>query len=47
MEHVENSLRIYDDDFISRSNILEENRQLKETLAEKEKKISPPRDPSR
>ncbi|MBD3173448.1 hypothetical protein GF326_13375 [Candidatus Bathyarchaeota archaeon] len=38
IEHVENSLRQAEDDYRSRSNVLEENRQLRETLSEKEKR---------
>ena len=38
IEHVENSLEKAENDFRSRSNILEENRQLRDTLAEKDKR---------
>lgn len=38
IEHVENSLNLAEDDYRSRSIILEENHQLKEALAEKEKR---------
>ncbi len=38
IEHVENSLGLADDDYRSRSIVLEENRQLRESLAEKEKR---------
>ena len=38
IEHVENSLGVVDDDYKSRSNILEENSQLRESLTEKEKR---------
>ena len=38
IEHVENSLGLAEDDYKSRSNILEENRQLRDTLSEKEKR---------
>ena len=38
IEHVENSLGLAENDYRSKSNVLEENRQLKETLAEKEKR---------
>lgn len=37
-EHVENSLGLIEDDYRSKSNVLEENRQLRDTLAEKEKR---------
>ena len=37
-EHVENSLGLAENDYRSRSNVLEENRQLRETLTEKEKR---------
>jgi hypothetical protein len=39
IEHVENSLGLADEDFRSRSLVLEENRNLKEALAEKEKRV--------
>lgn len=39
IEHVENSLALEDDDYRSRSLVLEENHKLKEALAEKEKRV--------
>jgi hypothetical protein len=39
IEHVENSLGLADEDYRSRSLVLEENRQLREALAEKEKRV--------
>ena len=38
IEHVANSLGLAEDDYKSRSNVLEENRQLRDTLTEKEKR---------
>ena len=38
IEHVENSLGVAEDDYKSRSNILEENRQLQDSIAENEKR---------
>ena len=38
IEHVENSLGLAEDDYRSRLIVLEENRQLREALAEKEKR---------
>jgi hypothetical protein len=38
-EHVENSLRQEDSDYLSRSFLIDENRKLKESLEEKEKHI--------
>ena len=38
IEHVENSLGLTENDYRSRSIVLEENRQLRETLTEKEKR---------
>ena len=38
IEHVENSLGLAEDDYRSRSMVLEENRQLREMLTEKEKR---------
>ena len=38
IEHVENSLGLAEDDYRSRSIVLEENRQLREALTEKEKR---------
>ena len=38
IEHVENSLGLAEDDYRSRSIVIEENRQLREMLAEKEKR---------
>ena len=38
IEHVENSLRLAEDDYRSRSTVLEENRQLRESLDKKEKR---------
>jgi hypothetical protein len=38
IEHVENSLGLAKDDYRSRSIVLEENRQLRDNLAEKEKR---------
>jgi len=38
IEHVENSLGLAENDYRSRSNVLEENRQLRDTLTQKEKR---------
>jgi len=38
IEQVENSLGLAEDDYRSRSNVLEENRQLQDSLTEKEKR---------
>ena len=38
IEHVENSLGLVEDDYRSRSIVIEENRQLRDALAEKEKR---------
>jgi hypothetical protein len=39
MEHVENSLGLEDEGYSSRSALIEENRQLRESLREKEKRV--------